>query len=139
GTKMATETQAAVSTPLPKELAGVRVKVHTTAGTEHEASLLYVSPNQINCVLPSGLIPGTAALTISRNDGKVNTGTLRISDLSPGLFSADASGKGLAAAVALRVKANGNRSFEPVARFIPGQGFVPVEIDLGEPTAQVFI
>jgi len=35
----------------------------------------------------------------------------------PGLFTANVSGQGVAAAVALRVKAGGSQVFEPVARF----------------------
>ncbi|MGH9845529.1 MAG: hypothetical protein ACREEM_43010, partial [Blastocatellia bacterium] len=58
----------------------------------------------------------------------------------PGLFSANASGQGLAAAVALRVKADGSQSFEPVAQFDQAQNkFVAVPIDLGPESDQVFL
>ncbi|MCI0525676.1 MAG: hypothetical protein L0Y75_10475, partial [Acidobacteria bacterium] len=54
--------------------------------------------------------------------------------------SADASGSGLAAATALRIKADGSQQFEPVARFDAAQNkFVAVPIDLGSETDQVFL
>ncbi len=65
---------------------------------------------------------------------------MRIAATEPGLFSANASGQGVAAAVLLRVKANGAQSYEPVARFDPAQNkFVALPIDLGPSTDQVFL
>ena len=52
--------------------------------------------------------------------------------VAPSLFAANGNGQGVAAAVALRIKADGSQSFEPVARFEPGQNrFVAAPIDLG--------
>ena len=46
----------------------------------------------------------------------------------------------IATAVALRVKENGTLSYEPVALFDAAQGrFVPVPIDLGPATDQLFL
>lgn len=46
----------------------------------------------------------------------------------------------MAAAVVFRRRADGSESFEPVARFDQAQGrFVPVPIDLGPETDQVFL
>ncbi|MGH9841738.1 MAG: hypothetical protein ACREEM_23540 [Blastocatellia bacterium] len=59
---------------------------------------------------------------------------------APGLFTADASGKGVAAATALRIRADGTQSFEPIARFDAAQNkFVAVPIDLGPENEQVFL
>src|SRR5262249_16129864 len=55
-----------------------------------------------------------------------------INPVAPALFTADASGQGVPAAVALRVRADGSQSVEPVARYDAAlQRFVPVPIDLG--------
>jgi uncharacterized protein (TIGR03437 family) len=63
-----------------------------------------------------------------------------IAATAPGLFSADASGQGVAAAVALRVKADGSQVFEPVASFDAAQNrFVAVPIDLSNASEQVFL
>ena len=56
------------------------------------------------------------------------------------MFSADASGAGLAAAVALRVKANGEQVYEPVGQFDPTTNrFVALPIDVSNPAEQVFL
>src|SRR5262249_46888894 len=60
--------------------------------------------------------------------------------VAPGLFTANASGQGVAAAVVLRVKENGTQSYEPVAQLDPAQNrLVPVPIDLGPATDQLFL
>ncbi|MGH9844954.1 MAG: hypothetical protein ACREEM_40065 [Blastocatellia bacterium] len=65
---------------------------------------------------------------------------MQIASVAPGLFAADASGRGLAAALALRIKADGSQQFEPVAQFDQAQQrFVAVPVDLGPETDQVFL
>jgi uncharacterized protein (TIGR03437 family) len=67
-------------------------------------------------------------------------GPATISTVAPSLFASNASGKGLAAAVLLRVKADGTQSFEPVARFDTAtSAFVPVPIDFGVATDRLFL
>jgi hypothetical protein len=56
------------------------------------------------------------------------------------LFTANASGQGVASAVALRIKADGTQSYEPVARFDAQQNrFVAVPIDLGAASDQLYL
>jgi hypothetical protein len=58
---------------------------------------------------------------------------------APGVFSANADGQGVAAALGLRVRGE-QQTNEPVARFEPSQGkFVPIPIDLGADGEQVFL
>ena len=71
-------------------------------------------------------------------------GTRQIAAVAPGVFTADASGLGLAAAVALRVRADGSLSYESVTRYDPVQNrpvAVPIDLgpDLGTATDQVFL
>lgn len=140
GSGLATATQAAATTPLPTTLAGTTVKVRDSAGTERNAPLFFVSPTQINYLVPPSTANGAATITVSSSDGTLSIATPTINQVAPGLFTADASGQGLAAAVALRVKANGSQSFEPIARFDPTQSrFVPIPIDLGPEGEQVFL
>jgi uncharacterized protein (TIGR03437 family) len=140
GAALATTTTAAASVPLPTELAGTRVLVRDSAGMERQASLFFVSPNQVNYQIPPETASGSAAVTIVSGDGRVSVGAIRVVSIAPGLFAANANGQGVAAAVALRVKADGSRSFEPVARFDAAQNrFVAIPIDLGPDTDQVFL
>ena len=140
GSGLATATLAAASTPLPTTLAGTTVKVRDSAGTERLAPLFFVSPAQINYLIPAGTASGGATITITSGDGSVSTGVSQITSVAPGLFTASASGQGVAAAIALRIKADGTQSFEPIAQFDPAQSkFVAVPLDLGPETDQVFL
>jgi uncharacterized protein (TIGR03437 family) len=68
------------------------------------------------------------------------SGAVEIATVSPGMFSADGSGQGLASAIALRVRANGIQSFEPVARYDAALNrFVAVPIDVSSTADQVFL
>ncbi|MCI0366446.1 MAG: hypothetical protein L0219_21495, partial [Phycisphaerales bacterium] len=132
GSGLATATTAATASPLPTTLAGTTVKARDSAGTERPAPLFFVAPAQVNYQMPQGTASGAATITITSGNGAVSTGSTQIAAVAPGLFSANASGQGVAAAVTLRVKADGTQRFEPVAQFDPAQNkFVAVPIDLG--------
>jgi uncharacterized protein (TIGR03437 family) len=140
GANLATSVQAASSTPLPTVLAGVRVKIKDSADVERLAPLFFVSPGQINYLIPEGVANGQAILTVMRDDGPAASGEVQIDNVAPGLFSADSSGQGVANATVLRVKADGSQIFESAAKFDPAQGrFVPAPIDLGPGADQVFL
>jgi uncharacterized protein (TIGR03437 family) len=140
GEKLATGTQAATSTPLPTTLAGTTVKITDSSGTERPAPLFFVAPSQINYQIPQGTVTGSASITVISGDGTVSTGALNIAPVAPGLFTANASGQGVAAAVALRVKGDGAQSFEPVSLYDQTvKMFVPIPLDLGPQTDQVFL
>ncbi len=137
-------TQVATSLPLPTTLAGTRVLVRDSAGVERDAPLFFVAPAQVNYLIPAGTAAGAATVTITSGDGKVSTGVVQIAAVAPGLVSANASGQGVAAGVALRVKADGTQSYEPIAEFNQAQNrFVakPIDLgpDLGNATDQVFL
>jgi uncharacterized protein (TIGR03437 family) len=136
GSDLATRTQIAPAVlPLPTELAGTKVEIGG-----QRAGLFFVSPTQVNFHMPPGTAIGAASVAITNANGLVSYGAPQIASVAPGLFSANADGQGVAAAVAVRVKANGDQTFEPVARFDPALNrFVSVPIDLGTETDQVFL
>nr|MDQ3011815.1 hypothetical protein [Acidobacteriota bacterium] len=140
GNGLATTTQVAVTVPLPTSLAGTTVKVTDSTGTDRLSPLFFVAPGQINYLIAAGTPTGAATVTITSGDGSVFTEGLRIASVAPGLFAANANGQGVAAAVALRIKADGGQSYEPVARFDAASSrFVSLPIDLGVETDQVFL
>jgi uncharacterized protein (TIGR03437 family) len=140
GSALATTIQAADKLPLPTSLGGTSVKVRDSSGAELSAPLFFISPQQANYQIPPGIALGAATIIITSGNGSVSTGAVQIVTVAPGLFSADATGQGLAAALALRVKPGGAQSYEPVAQFDAGQGkFIPVPIDLDPATDQVFL
>ena len=129
-TNLATET-ASASGALPTTLGGVTVQVTDMRNVTRLAPLFFVSPEQINLQIPPGTPQGAALLTITNASGNIATATTMIEHLAPGLFSANANGQGVAAAVVLRVKADGTQSFEPASQYNAAQKqFVARPIDL---------
>jgi uncharacterized protein (TIGR03437 family) len=75
---------------LPTELANTRVEVNSTA-----AALIFVSPSQINFVVPAGTTTGAASVTVRFTDtNATRVGTVQVAATAPALFSSDASGGG---------------------------------------------
>jgi uncharacterized protein (TIGR03437 family) len=79
---------------LPLELAGVRVAINGRT-----AQLYFVSPLQINCVVPTQTETGTAQVSVTLNGKEVASGSAAVSLAAPSVFTADASGSGFAAAL----------------------------------------
>jgi uncharacterized protein (TIGR03437 family) len=114
--------------------------VKDSAGVERTAPLFFVAPNQINYLMPPGVASGSATITVTSADGALSTGEVNIASVAPALFTANSSGQGVAAAVALRVKPDGRQIFEPIAQFDPAQNrMVAIPIDLGPEGDQVFL
>lgn len=139
GENFSTTAKAASTLPLPTNLNGTTVKVKDAAGQERAAPLLFVSPTQVNYQIPPGTVAGSATITINNAEVPVATESISIAMTAPGLFTADASGKGWAAASIQRVK-NGVSTYEPVVRFNPAQNqYVPNPIDLGVAGEDVYL
>ena len=131
GTSLATGAYPALRIPLATSLGGTTVKVKDSAGLERLAPLFYVSPGQVNYQVPYGTTLGSANVTITSSDGKTSNGSIQISSIAPGIFSATSDGAGWAAANIQRVKADGSQVVEPVVRYDTQQNkFVPVPINL---------
>ncbi|HEX4948115.1 MAG TPA: hypothetical protein VFZ34_15695 [Blastocatellia bacterium] len=90
GTNLATQALGAKDTPLPTTLAGTRVFVNGSA-----ASLFYVSPTQVNYLMPATIAPNitTHIVTVAGN-GIVSQQQTRLVSDHPGIFTANASGTG---------------------------------------------
>jgi uncharacterized protein (TIGR03437 family) len=93
GANLAQTTASATLDPngqLPTELASTTVEINAVP-----ALLVYVSPGQINLVVPSGLSVGTATVLIrSTTSGSTISGAALVTASAPGLFTSDASGAG---------------------------------------------
>ncbi|MCI0338019.1 MAG: hypothetical protein L0226_10605, partial [Acidobacteria bacterium] len=140
GQGLAKSTQPAPSQPLPLNIDGTSATVIDSSGVTRPASLFFVSPNQVNLLIPGNTAPGLTSLRVLVDGILIADGVVTISTVAPSLFSASADGNGLAAGVILRMKADGTQSFEPIARFDSAQNkFVPVPIEFGAETDQVFL
>jgi uncharacterized protein (TIGR03437 family) len=133
GANLAPDVAIASTVPLPKTLLGTTVTIKDSTNTDRQADLFFVAPTQINYVIPPETALGQATVTVNTTSGNVSVGTIQVTALSPGLFSANSSGSGVAAAQTLRVR-NGNLVYESTAIF-NGTAVVPVPINVvAEPT-----
>lgn len=134
GTGLAAQTIAATDLDpsaagiqLPTQLGGTTVEV---AG--QLAQLIFVSPTQINLVLPSPLAAGSAPIVVRSGTGQTSTGTVQIAPLAPAIFAANATGNGPAAAGVVRVSPLGQLSFESAVEYSASlTRFLTRPLDLG--------
>ena len=138
GENLTTGTAANSGLPLPLTLVNTSVLVRDAANMSRAASLFFVSPGQLNFQIPLGTSIGAATLSIVRDGNLVASTNTTISAVEPALFTANANGAGVPAAILVRVRANGTQVFEPVAQF-QGGAFVPVPINLGPVDEQVIL
>ena len=136
GTGLAASTAAASSLPLPTSLGGATLRVRDAVGGVHDGPLFFASPNQINYLWPASSAIGRAVVTIAAAGGGSQTATVQVQRVAPGLFIANQ--QRLAAALVLRVRADGSQSVEPVARNENG-AVVAATIDFGPESDQLFL
>lgn len=106
GANLAAAPLQAPSLPLPTMLGGVTVTLKDAGGGLFPVPLFYVSPNQVNWLVPRGVASGVATVTVVNANANANanggaatfTGTATIAPLAPGLYTANLSGQGPAAA-----------------------------------------
>lgn len=139
GPSLATSTQSAISLPLPTSLAGTTVMVTDWKGNKFPAPLFYVSPTQINFLLPAGPILGMAGVTITSSDGTVTYGAAQLETVAPGIFTANQDGAGAPAGFAIRVSGN-TQSRESLYKLDMATGRqVPAEIVFGPESEAIIL
>ncbi|MGH9832294.1 MAG: hypothetical protein ACREBD_08740 [Blastocatellia bacterium] len=104
GQTLTSATAPATGATLPTNIAGTQVLVNGTP-----TGLFYVSPNQINFLIPQSAV-GTTNIVINGSNGERTEGAL-LTAPNPAIFMANSRANGVAAAL---VTSDG-RSFQPVA------------------------
>jgi uncharacterized protein (TIGR03437 family) len=112
------------------------VTVTDSSGVARQASLFYVSPSQINFEIPAGTATGTATVTFQNQNGTIQSTTISIGSVSPGIF--ELNGAGLVAALVLPVISGTQQPLQPVYQIASGS-VIPLPIDLGPSTEQVYL
>jgi uncharacterized protein (TIGR03437 family) len=103
---VAPDSYAAIYAPPGQQFpAGPSVSLSLTdsAGKSFTASLIYVSPLQINFIVPHDAAAGAAKLTLNSS---IDLGSPEIQPAAPGLFTLSGDGGGLAAATAQDAQGN---------------------------------
>ncbi len=121
-----------LSFPLSTTLAGVSLSV-TQNGTTTATFPIFVSPGQINAIMPSTVAAGPATLRLIYQSTKSNAITIQIANATPGLFAVSGGGYGPGAFQNFINEANEpvNSSIGPAS---PGQTVVLYGTGLGPVT-----
>ena len=141
GKRLALETFSASAQPvLPAALGGVRIEIIDSTSEARAARLLFVSPGQINFLMPDETAPGAAVLRLTREGEEPVELAFTIDAVAPGLFSANGTGEGIGAITARREGADGSSSNPVVFTYDEAAGrLVGVPLDLGAEGDQVFL
>ena len=110
GSGLATGIAANTEATLPTSLLGTSVSVMDSAGVSRPAPIFAVAPTQVNYLIPAGTALGPAQITVTSGTGATISGTADIARISPGLYTANLQGTGVASAFALTVNAAGTQS-----------------------------
>ena len=108
GTNLAASPVTASGSSFPTTLGGVTVSITDSSGATKPAAIQYVSPGQVNYLVPDGTAPGIASVTIG-----TSSGAAQIDTVAPGLYSLNGT-TGVAAATAALYAANGTITSVPV-------------------------
>ncbi|HWQ33001.1 MAG TPA: heme-binding protein [Blastocatellia bacterium] len=99
GTQLATRTEVSDRLPLPDNLAGTSVKLIDSRNTEHQVQLFFVSPGQVNYLVPEDLPTGTAQVIVTSGSGAVSRGEFQVANCSPAVFTFLSNGRGVPVAL----------------------------------------
>jgi uncharacterized protein (TIGR03437 family) len=141
----ATATAQANAELLPTQLAGISLEIRDSAGVIRLAPLAFVSPTQINFLVPASTALGEATLAISGDSGSAAAGAMQVDAVSPALFIAFPPGDydffstslPYPAVTGVRVASDGTRTALPVnmcPRPEAGQCFFPIPLRAGGDT-----
>lgn len=97
---------------------GAQVNIVDSANvTRRAATIFFANTEQINFVVPRGVAPGAARITVHDAAGVLtSTSAVTIQPVAPALFTASSNGRGVAAALAVRIERDGSQTNVPVAR-----------------------
>ncbi len=140
GNGLAVTTAAAPGLPLPTTLGDTSVTVKDASNTTRNAQLFYISPSQLNVLIPSGTSAGTATITALQSGTAVASGTVTVANVAPGLFSANADATGVVAGYIQRLKSDGSQSIEAILTYdTTAKKYITSAIDFGAASDQLYL
>jgi uncharacterized protein (TIGR03437 family) len=144
GVDLATSNGSAPSASFPTTLAGTTATLVDSSNTSYAVPLSYVSPGQVNYLIPSAAQPGAAALAFTSADGSKTSGVVLVAGVDPGLYTASTNGKGAPAGFAFCAgTCAGWPNLQADGQFVQDlftpAGAQPVPISMGSPTDTVVL
>jgi uncharacterized protein (TIGR03437 family) len=98
----------------------------------HSARIFYASDRQINFEVPAAAAAGPATFSVVKDDGTRSDGFVSIQTVAPALFTADMTGRGAAAGVALRTERDGRLTSLPLSTCAGTAACQTLEIEVGD-------
>jgi len=140
GTRLAAST-AVADPPYPNTIAGTSVTVRDSRGTNIPAPVYFVSPAQINFLMPGNTAPGSAQIFVTTVEGTTAVGLrVEVRAVAPGLFTANANGAGVAAGFGNRLLLSGEQQSIPLFSFNESTRlFQNLPLDLGSPAEPLYL
>jgi len=122
---------SATAVPLPLNLGGTSVTLTDSVGIQTTLPLFYAGPTQINAAIPANVHAGTAILTVSTLSGN-QTSTVQVAAVAPGLFSANETGRDVAAAQIVTNTADGSQTGSEIYECASGTCLsMPIDVSSG--------
>jgi uncharacterized protein (TIGR03437 family) len=140
GVNLASTTAIASSDNLPTTLGGISLSLRGSDGVDRLAQLVYVSPSQINFLVPAATPADCTAFNVTA-PGQTGPGDARCTFLSSQdfeIFTADSSHTGVAAALVESYDAARNVTIYPAFR-CSGSACQPVPIQLSDSTSTFLV
>jgi uncharacterized protein (TIGR03437 family) len=134
GANLATVTQA-IPMPYPATFGGTTVTFTDSQGVARQAPLAYVSPGQVNYIVPDGTAVGQATVTVTSGQASYSE-AVPIAAIDPGIFIF--GGTNLVAAN-VDVVTNGTQTYGNVYSVDSSGGLVPAPIDVSQPNTEVYL
>jgi uncharacterized protein (TIGR03437 family) len=130
---------AAPSLPLETELGTTTVTLKDSSGAQLSAPLYYVSAGEVNVYLPDQIALGAAVMSVYRDGFLVASGNLTLQEVAPSIFTANASGVGVAAATYVQVVGS-TQTFYDAFQCTAGAGTcTPSPINVSNPNSQTYV
>lgn len=127
GSNLATGVAQASAAPVT-DLGGVKLTLADASGIRHPVPLFFVSPTQLNFLVPAEATIGAATLTLAGTTGNSST-SFPILPSAPGLYAANGAGSGPPAGFLVVGRGDGTQTTTPV--FQCAESCKPVPLNLG--------
>jgi len=111
------------------------VTLQDSTGASQACTLFYVSPKQVNFLIPASAAAGTATLTVESGDGTISQGAVALTATAPGIYAAN----GLAAALSVTATASGTQTTTVLVTANSAGNLVTTPIGLDPPSNTVYL
>jgi uncharacterized protein (TIGR03437 family) len=140
GAHLTDSTVSADGSPWPSSLGGVHVQLTAAGGYAGQALLLLSSPGQVNAWIPKNVPAGVISIILTNASGTSFQTAAYVESVGPALFTVNKDNTDYAAAVLIRVHADGTTSAQSLVGSDPATGqLVPVPADAGPESDKLYL